>query len=117
MNQFQRIAKVIEAQEMLIKATNNIMAAISGLSIEKRVHHEIVDPLLCIIEKYPNREADEMNLQNILESILSDKLYLLVESGYSEKIRGAFWNRDKAEQYKEINGKCEIIEVELEWNQ
>jgi len=83
MNQFQRIGKVIEAQERLIKATNNIMAAISGLSIEKRVHHETVDPLLCIIEKYPNREADEMNLQNVLEAILSSNLFLLVESDCS----------------------------------
>jgi hypothetical protein len=71
MNQFLRIKKLVEAQEQLNQASNLILDAISGLSIEDQVKKEIVDPLFWIIEPTRNREADPMNIQNVLAFILT----------------------------------------------
>ena len=96
MNQFQRIKRLVEAQEQLSEATNLVLAAISGLSIEDQVRKEIVDPLSWIIEPTRNREADPMNIQSVLAFILTGdpkKIYLIDD----EKI--AFNSKEKAELY------------------
>ena len=111
MNQFLRIKRLVEAQEQLMEATNLVLAAISGLSIEDRAQKEIVNPLLRIINANPNLEADEMNLQNILSFVLSGdpkKIYLIAD----EKI--AFKSKEEPELY--INSylpDVEYTEVEL----
>jgi hypothetical protein len=111
MNQFLRIKKLVEAQEQLSEATNLVLAAISGLSIEDQVRKEIVDPLSWIIEPTRNREADPMNIQNVLAFILTGdpkKIYLIAD----EKI--AFKSKEEAEFY--INSyvpDVEYTEIEL----
>lgn len=114
MIKFERIGKVVEAQELITKAMNNIMAAITGIPSSHRIHDEVIDPLLWILDPTPNREADTMNLQNVLEAILSSKLFLLVDSDSAEKIHSAHWDGNKAEQYREINEACSVVEVDVE---
>ena len=114
MNKFQRIGKVVEAQELITKALNNILAAITGIPSSQRIHDEVIDPLLWILDPTPNREADTMNLQNVLEAILSSKLFLLVDSECAEKIHAAYWDGNKAEQYSEINENSSAVQVDVE---
>ena len=108
MNQFLRIKRLVEAQELLNEATNLILAAISGLSIEDRAQKAIINPLLRIID--PSRNLDPMNIQDLLAFILTGdrKIYLITD----EKI--AFNSKEEAELYiNQYVPDVEFIEIQL----
>jgi hypothetical protein len=113
MSQFNRIRKLVEAQDLINQAVNLIKAAISGLSIEEQAMKNITNLLLRMIS--PARNIEILNIQDLFNFILFGdrrKIYVIIDE--SKKI--AFSTKEEAENFiKEYSadGVWKVVEIEM----